>query len=303
MDRTFENLDAAESAFFLRQLEHIKSQVYPVLYPELKGRQLIPVNTDAGDGVDLITYREEDTFGAAKVVTDYADDLPYADTKGTETSQRVRDLGVAFRYSVREIKAAAHAGVDLTGRKAQAARRACEFKLDDIASAGDSVAGLKGLLNHSSISHADASALTWADETADAILGALNEPISTIRDATNGVHGGQCTFVLPEAQYTLIATKRMPDFSNETVLSFFLRTNPFVREVFPWYKCKGAGATSTDRMLVYERNPDVLTLEVPADFQMMEPQAHGLSFTVPCRLVTAGVILYRPKACLYRDGI
>lgn len=306
MSQRYTNLDAAESMFFDRQLEFIKTQVYPVLYPELKARQLLPVNS-VGDGVDTITYREEDGFGLAALITDYADDLPYADVKGTEVSQKVRDLGVAFRYSVKELRSAARLGIDLPGKKAMMARRATELKLDAIASSGDTVGGLTGILNSSAISAASVAnpggGTTWATKTADQILTDLNEPVATIRDATNGVHGGNLTFVVPEAQYTILAQKRIPDMNNTTILDFFLRNSPFVREVIPWYRCKTAGAASADRMLVYERNPDVVTLEIPSEFEIMEPQARGMSFVVPCRLVTAGCLIYRPKACLYRDGL
>jgi hypothetical protein len=306
MSQRYANLDAAESVFFDRQLEFIKTQVYPVLYPELKARQLLPVNS-VGDGVDTITFRQEDQFGSAAFIADYADDLPYADVKGEEVSQKVRDLGVAFRYSVKELRAAARLGMDLPGRKAMAARKAAEMKLDSIASLGDSTAGLSGILAHTSISASSVanpgSGTTWAVKTPDQILTDLNEPVSTIRSATNGVHGSNLTYVVPEAQYVTLAQTRIPDMNNTTILDFFLRSSPFVREVIPWYRCKTAGAASADRMLIYERNPDVVTLEIPSEFEIMEPQAKGLSFTVPCRLVTAGILLYRPKACLYRDGI
>jgi hypothetical protein len=37
-------LDAAESAFFERELDHIKAQTYDIKYPMLKARQFVPVS-------------------------------------------------------------------------------------------------------------------------------------------------------------------------------------------------------------------------------------------------------------------
>lgn len=304
MDR-YTNLDANESAFFDRQLEHIKSKVYPVLYPELKSRQFIPVDSSAGDGVDEITFRMEDQVGAAKLITDYANDLPRADVFGTEQTQKVRDLGVSFGYNIREIRSAIRAGTDLVSRKGAAARKAAELKLDAIGATGDTVGGLKGFLNHTDISAASVAnpggGTAWSTKTPDQILTDMNEAVTAIRDATNGVHS-PTTLLVPEAQYTLIAQKRLTDL-NVTILQFFLASNPFIKEVMPWYRLKTAGSGSVARMVAYDRSPEVLTLEIPGEFEMMEAQPRGLELVVPCRLVTAGVILYRPKACIFRDGI
>ena len=43
-----QNLDANETAFFERELEHIKARSYDVIYPEFMALDLIPIETDAG---------------------------------------------------------------------------------------------------------------------------------------------------------------------------------------------------------------------------------------------------------------
>ena len=72
-------LDADGAVFFQRQLEHIKSKSYDVLYADLIARTLFPVSNEGGMGVTSITYRTYDQIGSAKIISAYADDLPRAD--------------------------------------------------------------------------------------------------------------------------------------------------------------------------------------------------------------------------------
>lgn len=301
MDPRYLNLDAAQSVFFSRQLEHIKSELYEVRYPELKSRQYIPVDSSAGDGVDTIVTRQEDTHGEAKIISDYADDLPRADVSGTEVSYPVRDLGSSFGFSVREIRAAARNGIDLSGRKAKAARKAQEVLLDTIGATGDTAAGLHGFINNALVTPAAVAVGLWTAKTPDQILADINEAVSSIRTTTKGIHSPS-TVLVPEAQYTLLAQTRMTDL-NVTILKYFLSTSPFIKEILPWYRLEGAGAAAADRMIVYDRSSDVMQLQVPVEFEQMEPQARGLEHVVPTRMATGGVTMHRPGAVAFRDGI
>ena len=78
------HLDANESAFFQRELEYVKSNTYDVKYPELKARRLFPLNPEVDPGATKITYQQYDQTGIAKIIANYADDLPRADIKGKE---------------------------------------------------------------------------------------------------------------------------------------------------------------------------------------------------------------------------
>ena len=119
--------DANESMFFARQLESIKAQTYDVKRANLNALQLMPVSTDVPEGATTITYRQYDTVGMAKVIANYANDLPRADVTGKEFTSNIRSIGNAFGYNTQEIRSAIFAGVNLPARKAMAATRAHHF--------------------------------------------------------------------------------------------------------------------------------------------------------------------------------
>ena len=299
-------LDSAASAFFARDLEHIQAKIYEVKYPQLLSRTLIPVDSSAGDGVDIITTRQEDSVGRAKIITDYGDDLPRADVSGTEVSYPVKDIGISYGYSIREIKAALRASKSLGLRKAMAARKASAQLLDRIGQTGDSAAGLKGFLNNSLITPANVAdpgaGTAWSTKTPAQILVDINDAVAAMVTTTKGVHS-PTTLLLPLDQYTHIAQTHNSTASDKTILQFLLSTSAHLVEVLPWYALAGAGAAASDRMVVYDRSPDVLQLQVPVEHYQLPPQLRGLETIIPCRMVTGGVTIHRPTAVVFRDGI
>ena len=55
-------------------------------------------------------------------------------------------------------------------------------------------------------------------------------------------------------------------------------------------------------MVAYQRDPMVLQLEIPQEFEQFPPQARGLSFVVPCHARIGGVHMHYPLAVAYMDG-
>ena len=93
---------------------------------------------------------------------------------GTEVTYPVRNLGGSFGYSIQEIRAAALTNTDLSGKKASAARKAMEVKIDAIATVGDAGAGLAGFVNNALITPASVAnpggGTAWSTKTPTEIL-------------------------------------------------------------------------------------------------------------------------------------
>ncbi len=83
-------LDAASSVFFEREVEYVKARTYDIKFPLLKARTLIPVSFEVPNTAEVTTYQQFENTGKAKIIGNYAGDLPRADVKGAEFSNRVR---------------------------------------------------------------------------------------------------------------------------------------------------------------------------------------------------------------------
>lgn len=305
MNDKVRKLDAGESAFLENQLEHMLSQMFEVQYAELKARSLLPVNTEADPGAEFITAETWDMHGAAKILASYADDIPRVDVDATKTAYPVITIGAGYGLSIDEIESALLAGKNLSGKKAMAAREADERKLDYIAAFGDAGTGVGGFLNNSNVPSQTAanpgSGTTWEVKTPAEILADLQEIVGDMIADTNEKEVPD-TIVLPATSYALIAQTQMTGI-NETVLSFFLKTSPYIRNVVQWHRLETAGAGSTKRMVAYRRDPSKLELHIPLEYQQLSPQPRNFEMVVPTRLKTAGCTIYKPYSVRYVDAI
>lgn len=314
--RSFASLrgDAGETFFFARELEYIKSKSYDIEFPEMKAFKHIPISTEAGEGAQAITYAQFEEVGLARVIESYADDLPRADITGKEYTTQVKSIGVSYGYSVQEIRAAILVGRSLTQRQANAARRANDQKINRLAWFGDSTYNILGLINTPNIpaylvpADGTGASTLWVNKTPDQILRDLNQITNSIPQLTKGVEMPN-TVLLPIEQYTLIASTPRSSTSDTTILEYFIQNNPFITTVDWVPELTGAGiappsgGAGTDMFIVYDKNPDKLTMEIPMPFTQYPPQERGLEFVVPCESRYGGIITYYPLSLAFGEGI
>lgn len=299
--------DANETAAFARQLEFIKTQTYDIRYPNLKARKFIPVDSSVPSGAESFTWRAWDWMGMAKILANYADDLPKVDAQAAEVTQGIKSLGAQYGYTLQDLRAAAMApGMNLDTRRAFAARRAIENKVEQIAAKGDSAAGLPGMINNANVPLLLAGGGTitgdWAHSTPTQILNDMHAIANKIVVTTKETHIPD-TMLLPLALYAIISTVAMSVNDNRTILDVFLQNNPYIRNVDQWvFLDTGDVAGTGNRIVCYEKSNEVLELVIPQEFEQLPPQPKGLSFEVPCHARNGGVSVRYPLAMIYADG-
>lgn len=122
--------------------DYIKSQTYDRLYPEFTALTLFPVTHEVPEGAETVTYYSYDKSGMAKIISNYATDLPRVDVKGEPTTVPVKSIGDSYGYSVQEMRASRMAGKSLDVRKAETARYQIDRLTNIIAWKGDATAKL-----------------------------------------------------------------------------------------------------------------------------------------------------------------
>jgi hypothetical protein len=288
-----------EAGLFLeRQLEFIRPQVFEVTYADIKYPTLLPVTSEAGPGAQTFTYRIMDSTGEFKLIADAADDLPRADISQIERTINIRSFGGSFGYTVQELRAAQMATIALEQRRATAVRRAYEEKVESVAMFGESSVGLVGFFNNPTVDVVAAD--KWFDtSTAQEMLELLNYGVSAIINASK-MKEQPDTILLAYEDYNKISTTRNSDSSDVTVLEYFLRTNPYIRNVEPINQLDaGNSVLNTNRMVVYKRAPEKVQLHIPQPLELFPPQQRGLEFIVPAHARVGGVALYYPKSVIY----
>jgi len=296
-------LDAGETAAFARQLEYIYARTFDVRYAELKARRYIPVDNSVDPGAEFYTYRQWDQFGMAKLIANYADDLPRVDVLAKEYPAPIHSLGSSYGYSIQDLRRAAMAGSQLDSKRAMACRRANEQAVDEIAAFGDADAGLGGFTNHANVPIIGADNAPWSSATPLEIIADLNKLVNSIVTATLETFTPD-TVILDTASFQIMNTTPMSTTgdADKTILRFWLDNNPYVRNVDQWVKLTDAGAGGVTRIVAYKRDPEVLELVIPQEFEQFPPQARNLAFVIPTHSRIGGVSVRYPLAMAYMDG-
>lgn len=304
--------DAKYTAALEQQLEFVKAQTYDIKYPELKARNLIPVDMSVDPGAETVAYQQWDALGMANILANYADDLPMVTALTEKYSQSIEGIGQAYDYSIQDLRRSAMSGSQLEMRKARQARRGVELRIDDIAAVGHPAAKMKGFLNHPNVSIAatttDGTSARWVGgrttpKAPTDILKDMFDAVSTIWTNTKQTFMAD-SMVLPTTEYSHVAQTARSLYSDVTILEHFRGNAMGIQMVDFWYKLDTADAAGTGpRMVTYKKDPEVLELVIPQDFEQMPPQAKNLAFVVPCHARCGGVVVRYPLAMLYTDGL
>lgn len=308
------HIDADESIFFARQLEHIKTQVWEIVYAEMKARDLIPVSTVADPADTSITYDQYDKTGLARVVRDYANDFSRIDVSGKQYTAKVVSLGDGFGYTIQELRASRKTGKPLDQKRASAAQEAARRLENRFAWLGNADDNQYGLLSHPNINHFSVP----ADGTGASTLWTAKTPLQILRDLnlvanyafviTKGIEVSN-TMLFSHAAWVMVNTTPLSNLATTTIMDFFRKSNPqithvdYIPELDTDATSPVTALQSHDSIVAYTRDPMKLTMEIPQDFEMFPPVQKGMEFQVACHSRWGGLLLYKPLCVTRGDSI
>ncbi len=305
-------LDAGESLFMERQLEAVEPRLYQVKRRELKARSLLDVSNVDGPGAATITYYMYDKTGMAKIIANPGDDLPRADVFATRQTANVHNLASSFGYSTKDLRNAQYAGVPLEMQKVDAVRRTIREEENRIAWLGNTDYNIVGFLLNGNIpdmqvAQAAGGGLSrvWGvDKTPLEVVEDIAALVTNIENTTKQVHMGD-TLLLPIDKLRYLAITPMSStYPEHTILKYIKDPdNGFgITKVESLPELTGIGVGGTNKMVLFESDPEVVELRIPMEMQMLPPQARNLEFLVPVECEIAGVVVRYPMACHYAYG-
>ena len=312
------NFDDAEAAsvFFARELDFVKSQSYDVEYPEFTALSLFPMSSEVDPGAETVTYYSYDKTGLAKIISNYATDLPRADVKGKPTTAIIKSLGDSYGYSIQEMRASRMAGKSLETRTAESARYQIDYLNNKIAWNGDAETGLKGVLSTDNdvplytVANGAKGTTSWADKTEDEILADITGMLKQMATVTKKVEKPD-TLALSSDAYIEIQNKRIEGTAT-TVLKYIQDNIPDIKQIV---SCPELDADSVETnpyaaasdgkavALLFKNDSRKLSIENPLPFMQYPIQTQGLEVVVPCEARTAGAMIYYPMSLLIAVGV
>ncbi|WP_415916303.1 major capsid family protein [Xanthomonas arboricola] len=301
--------------FMVAQTTIIEPGVYRTVYPDIQYRELIPVDTSGSEFATSVTYYSQDQYGKADWINGNADDVPKAGTNRSQFQTGVHLAGIGYGYGWQEIGRAQLLGINLPTEDAAAARRASEEMVDRVALLGDASKGFSGLFNAAGVTPSAAPTGNWGTlqaagtATPDLIVADMNSAILNVFNGTNTTAIAD-RLLLPWSKFMLISTKKMSDYSDMTILQYFLANNVYTATTGQQLTVRGlrgldnAGVGGVARMIAYRYDANVLKLHMPMPHRFLPVfQSGPMRWDVPGVMSLGGLDVRLPKQVVYVDGI
>lgn len=288
-------MDENLALFMARQVDYLKTKAYEVEYAPQSAMRIFPMTSEIPAEAKNFIYGIYDSVGMAKIIADYSDDLPTVDANYREETGRVFRLGDGYHLSIDEAKIAQRAGTNINDRKARAARKAVDTKMNDLAWRGDEAHQIPSIFDHPNIPRVLSAGWT----TGDIALRELATAIKNIVTITKGNHRANRIVIPPSTND--VFTQRA-DGTTISMRDYFVTQYPGLT----WeeaYELEDIDGKGTKGALVFEFDPDNLSIEVPEPFNQLAPQAQNLHYKVPCTAKTTGLTVYRPLTIQIITGL
>jgi len=268
------------------------------------------VNTDVNPGSTHITYYTYDRNGMAKVISNYAGDLPRVDVDGVETTVPVRTLGASFGYTIDEINASKLVGKSLDHMRATTCRRAIEELMNKISYLGDAKSGLLGLFTHPNIPVGNAPAgvsgnTEWENKTPAEIVADINLIFRTVFETTKMVERPD-TLLLTPKNWSLIMETKFSDSSDVSIAKWFATNSPWIKSIdafVPVIELEGAGTGGVDVAVAYTNRADKLQIEIPQDVFFHVAEKRSLEYVTDATARFAGLNVYYPLSVYILEDV
>ena len=324
--------DAGLTAAYARSLEHIMAKTYEAEFAQYRAHEFFPMNSECGPGDLTYTYRMIERIGQAKIITaGMGKDLPNIDLGGEEWQQPIVTLGASYEFTVIDQQSGAKMQFALEAEKAKATRESIEALEEQIWCSGYAGTGVSGVTNAPGVaSGTKTSTGTWASQISTALstpptttvpypaVGAvsaiagdligLKQQIFTL---TLGRHNATNCLLPPNLYSFLDTLPRSPAFTDDTALGYLEKITSLDIDYWPILSNAGASAGSpavlggtpglNGRILVYEKNPDVVQLVQAQPFVQLAPQPTGLVWSIPTYSRIGGAMCVRPLGLVYLD--
>ena len=296
--------DASDMGIWTAQeLHKIRSSAYEKEYPVGSALRVFPVTNELSDTDKTFEYQTFDKVGYAKIIADYTDDLPTVDALMSTEFGKVFRLGNAFLISIDEIKAGQRTGKSLSARKANAAQNAHDQLVNFLVFKGSKPHKILSVFEHPNLTKIAASQKWYEKSNKTKRPGQafddLTAAIEALETQTNGQHRATHILIPPSVRKVLMV--RMEN-TTESYLEYFQKQNGgiTIEAIAELEDIDGSGGKG---VLVYEKDPMNMSIEIPEAFNMLPAQPKDLHFKVPCTSKCTGLTIYRPLTLVLITGV
>lgn len=293
--------------FFKGECEIILNKIIETIYDKLEALECVPLAPAEGPGLETITWRSFTAVGLAKIISDYANDIPSVEVYGQEESSKIYHIATSYGWDKFEVERAQRAGRRLVDTKSSAARQAIENKVDDLVWYGDAQYKIPGFLNYPGITECilknneAGTSKKWDDKTPEEMAQDIIDIVDTILTTTSNKENPD-TILMPTKLFRMASTKFVDVNKQVSVLDFIKKTNPMIKNWKSINALTKAGAAASGRIMCYTNSSDKLEFHIPVPVRQEEPERDGLLYKTILTADIGALTVYYPQSICFADG-
>jgi len=304
--------------FLMKELEKVDETILEPLSGTDWPRDM-PVIT--GDGfiesvasVD-VTYASTGD-GEDNLLFEAANDIPVIQADMSKSVARTFNFAEYMSFSSLEQEKMNQVGRDPETFLNKGIRLHCDKTVDRNVYTGFTKTQSTGLCNSPGITRASAVPHTaggtdtqWANKTADEILNDINTAISALwKDNDCSSDALPNHILVPTEQFGSLVTRKVSDDSERSILTYILENNLSTQQggeliISPCKWCSAAGASGTDRMVVYMNRVDRICFNLTQPLRRMATEYAEMRIKIPYIAQFSEVRFLYPSTVRYLDGI
>lgn len=312
---------ASGGAFLVSELEKRDNLVRTPLTSFTYTRDL-PIRVGGGwmDYVSAMSVGYGVTGGSGEGVVDAggANGIPMVQADFDKGLYKAHTVAVGSRVMWVDMQKGNVTGRNLDTLLRDGVRMTYDKHMDENAYVGLADYGTTGLVNNEDVTVTEAASngatspsTKFVDKTPDQILKDVNDAILTAwAQAEYDLDAVPNHIIMPYEQYNYLATTKVSDLAEKTILTFLMDNNVASQngsDLFigatQW--CKGAGADSDDRMVVYCNKERYLALDelVPMNRAMTTPNTEKFCYDTAYAGNVSETEIFYTQTIVYVDGI
>ena len=301
-------LDEAANVLFSRSLEAELPDLVRTETAPTSVRELFPVNSGFSPTAETISWKQVTAVGAAKIITDYATDIPIVNLFAERKSTQVRTIGAATSFNIMELQQSAEPGnVSLVSEGPVTARDAILLQENALAYNGSAADSMVGLFSGTAVTGIaiTASNGVWSAATGVVIFAELAALVSSVHEDSKTVHSITRVLMSP-ANLRIMRNTDYNATNGDSVFTRFKESYPEVT-IIAVQEMVGAGAKggmggSDDAVFAYNPDPSEIQLALPMAIAQRPPVEGHFTIETAYWSRTGGFIIRKPLAMKFLEG-
>lgn len=263
--------DAGGGLHLARDLEFTYAEVLREEYPIPNGLTLFPIDNTVPVGAR--TYRQKRLYSEGEaIVYRGGPEIPRVGVSAKDEVRPVRHYATSWATDVFERQSSDFAGTQLEAELMRTARDVMTEHLNHVTWHGDDANDIWGVFNYPWLDKVVSGVPLTASSTPAEILAELSRLANHAKNNSSSVFEPD-TIALAVPLYTYLSSTPFGTVNDTTILEFFRKANPHIKNIVQAWELNGAGPGGADGALFYRRDRHGIANVVPQAFTTLPAQA------------------------------